>query len=391
MTREYEKTHGWIKFALDFNLAPYDLWIALGEAQSKCEHISGTPLKPAVAQDLHNIFMAKGVMATTAIEGNTLSEDEVRRRIEGKLELPPSREYLGKEVDNVVKALNSIGDQVIREDRAGVSVAEICEYNRQVLEGLTLEEDVAPGKIRTYSVGVGRYRGAPAQDCEHLLERMCEWLGSSFDPPKGIEIVFGIVKAVVAHVYFAWIHPFGDGNGRTARLIEFKTLLESGVPTPAAHLLSNHYNKTRTEYYRKLDQASRSGGDLFPFLLYAVRGYVDGLREQIEMIRGQQIEVSWINYVHEKFRDKRSGGAFDRQRRVVLDLSQHVDPVPFDKIRELSPKVAESYAGKTSKTVTRDLNALIDMKLIAHEKRGYLAEIGKILAFIPERRRMFAE
>jgi hypothetical protein len=52
MTREYEKTHGWIKFALDFNLAPYDLWIALGEVQSKCEHISGTPLKPAVAQDL---------------------------------------------------------------------------------------------------------------------------------------------------------------------------------------------------------------------------------------------------------------------------------------------------------------------------------------------------
>jgi Fic family protein len=391
MTREYEKTHKWITFSLNLNQAPYDLWVALGEAQSKCEHISGTPLKPTIAQELHNIFMAKGVMATTAIEGNTLSEDEVRRRIEGKLELPPSREYLGVEVDNVVKALNAIGDQVIKEDRAGVSVAEICEFNRQVLEGLTLEDDVIPGKIRTYSVGVGRYRGAPAQDCEYLLERLCDWLSTSFEPPKGMEIVFGIVRAVVAHVYFAWIHPFGDGNGRTARLIEFKALLESGVPTPAAHLLSNHYNKTRTEYYRRLEHASRSGGDLFPFLSYAVKGYVDGLRDQVEMIRGEQVGVSWTNFVHDKFRDKRSGGAFDRQKRVVLDLSQRTDPVPFDKIRELSPKVAESYAGKTPKTVTRDLNALIDMELVGRGKAGYFARIERILAFFPARRTISAK
>jgi hypothetical protein len=54
-----------------------------------------------------------------------------------------------------------------------------------------------------------------------------------------------LIAAVVAHVYFEWIHPFGDGNGRTGRLIELKLLLEAGVPQPAAHLLSNHYNATR--------------------------------------------------------------------------------------------------------------------------------------------------
>ena len=55
-------------------------------------------------------------------------------------------------------------------------------------------------------------------------------------------------------------------------------LVISGVPAPAAHLLSNHYNQTRSEYYRQLGRASQSGGDVLPFITYAVRGFVDGLR-----------------------------------------------------------------------------------------------------------------
>jgi len=82
-----------------------------------------------------------------------------------------------------------------------------------------------------------------------------------------------------------WIHPFGDGNGRTARLVEFQILLQAGIPSPAAHLLSNHYKQTRTEYYRQLATASRSGGNILPFIEYAVGGFVDGLKEQLALIR----------------------------------------------------------------------------------------------------------
>lgn len=70
-----------------------------------------------------------------------------------------------------------------------------------------------------------------------------------------------ILKAIAAHLYLAWIHPF-DGNGRTARLMELRLLLAAGVTTPATHLLSNHYNLTRGEYYRQLDAASRTGNPL---------------------------------------------------------------------------------------------------------------------------------
>ena len=63
--------------------------------RSKCEHIAGVPLLPETAKQLYKVYLSKGAHATTAIEGNTLSEEEVLQRVEGTLELPDLREYSG--------------------------------------------------------------------------------------------------------------------------------------------------------------------------------------------------------------------------------------------------------------------------------------------------------
>jgi Fic family protein len=131
------------------------------------------------------------------------------------------------------------------------------------------------------------YRGAPPEDCEHLLDRLCDWLScNDFDGPPDLRVAFAIVRAIIAHLYLAWIHPFGDGNGRAARLVEFDILFSAGMPTPAAHLLSNHYNLTRTEYYRQLEYASASGGDILQFVNYAVQGLLEWTQGAIERYQG---------------------------------------------------------------------------------------------------------
>ena len=76
--RTYEETHPWITFRLDLNKINYRGWMLLGEAQSKCEHLSGVPLVPGAAERLNELYLAKGVLATTAIEGNTLTEEQVK-------------------------------------------------------------------------------------------------------------------------------------------------------------------------------------------------------------------------------------------------------------------------------------------------------------------------
>ena len=104
------------------------------------------------------------------------------------------------------------------------------------------------------------------------------------------------MRAGILAYQFVTIHPFPDGNGRTARLIEFHILFANGIPLPAAHLLSDHYNLTRAGYYRELAKASASGGDLLPFIRYALRGFLDGIREQIGRIRDQGITVLLVEH-----------------------------------------------------------------------------------------------
>lgn len=338
------------------------------------------------ADVLHRLYLAKGAQATTAIEGNPLTVDEVKRHLEGRLRLPASQEYLGVEIDNIVSACNRI-EESLRVGDYSLTPERIVELNGQILRGLPLEDGVIPGQIRSHSVVVGNvHRGAPAEDCKYLLDRLSGWLsGPDFAATSETEIVYGIVKAVLAHIYLAWIHPFGDGNGRTARMIEFQILLSAGVPTPAAHLLSNHYNHTRKDYYRHLDTASNSGGDILPFLEYAISGFVEGLREQIALIREQQWDATWENYVHDVFKDKKSP-AQTRQKWLALDLGDAAEPVSNTEIRELSPRLAREYSHKTDKTLQRDLGTLEKLGLVERGQNGIRAKREVILAFLPWRK-----
>jgi Fic family protein len=361
------------------------LWTLLGECQSKCEHIAGIPLRPDVAEKLHHLYLAKGALATTAIEGNTLTEEEALKAVTGKLEVPPSREYLAQEIENILGAYREIWAQVKEGKLNPLRADNISHLNAQVLAGLSLEGGLIPGTIRTYSVGVARYRGAPAEDCEYLLNRLGDWLQSpELAGGPGMGMLHGIIRAILAHLYLAWIHPFGDGNGRTARLVEYQILLACGVPSPAIHLLSNHYNLTRTEYYRQLERSTAGGGDYVGFVEYTVQGFVDGLRKQIQEIREFQLDVIWRNYVHEAFGEKKSNA--DRRRRdLVLALSDLEEPVRLQKIPGISPRMAEAYQGNVRMKLNRDLNILEGMGLIIRGQNGSRANKEVVEAFLPFR------
>jgi len=230
------------------------------------------------------------------------------------------------------------------------------------------------------------YRGAPQEDLHYLMEQLCKWLGGpNFEAPAPDLIVpFAVIKAVVAHVYLAWIHPFGDGNGRTARLVEFHILFASGLPLPAAHLLSDHYNRTRTKYYRELDRASKSGGELMPFLNYALQGFLDGLREQISEVRNHQLEVAWENYVHQRFQDKKHSPTQKRRRDLVLELSRF-GWIQVSALEDQSARIAKFYAAAGDRMLQRDLNAVAEMGLVDRRYGEVRARKYIMQAFLPAR------
>lgn len=384
--RPFAESHPWIQFQLDLRPLDHQFWMLLGEARSKCRHLRYTPMKPSVAQDLGSVYLAKGVHATTAIEGNTLTEEQARQIIEGDLKLPPSQEYLGREIDNVVAALEALWAQLTETGGdLNLNVEMLKTFNRIVLDG-TENEGVVPGEIRDHVVGVNRYRAPEPDDARWLLTLMCEWLnGSDFTPIKGDPrktFLRAFCKAVAAHVYLAWIHPFGDGNGRVARLVEFGILIEAGLPTVAAHLLSNHYNQTRSVYYQQLEYASASGGDLTRFLKYALEGFVDQLQLAIDRVHSANLDVAWENFVHEQFHDQHTKTA-KRQRDLILALSAARGTVRRADLRGLTPGLAEAYAGSSQKMVTRDLNRLDELGLIVREDGGVRARTERMFDFMP--------
>ena len=254
-----------------------------------------------------------------------------------------------------------------------------------------LEEGVVPGEVPTHEVAVGRYVAAPGQDCQMLLDRLSNWLEddalwTEVDGALDARFAGAILRAILVHLYIAWIHPFGDGNGRTARLVEFTIVARAGVPSPCAHLLSNHYSATRAEYYRQLDRSSRANsgrGDVLGFVLYSLRGLVDGLAEQCRYIEGIQLWIAWEHFVYAAFRGHPRSPALDRRREVTLALGRAGKSVRKRAIPDLSTNLARRYAKKTRKTLTRDMNWLVKNDFLEKRDDHYRARIEAMQVFRP--------
>ena len=304
--RRYLSTHPWITLGFKMDRLSPATWALLGEAAAKCEHLAGSAMPPEFARELNQVSLERGAHGTASIEGNSLSEEDVRAIVRGESRIPPSRAYQKQEIENIVDLFNDIARDCLEGHPAPLSPERLKEQHARLMVGQPEKEDVVPGEFRTHDVVVGRYRGAPPEDCDYLVRRLCDWLNGELEDLGGSDDVLRdprvFVLAALAHLHLAWIHPFGDGNGRISRLLEFEILLRASIPVLAAHLLSDHYNKTRDHYYAILERTSRADGyPMEDFVHYATEGLVDGLREQLQKVRNMQMTIMWQSYVHERF------------------------------------------------------------------------------------------
>jgi Fic family protein len=379
--------HPFISFSFDTSGLKADVWMLFGEGFSKCQHLAGAPLNPEAASTLSSVFLARGVAATTAIEGNTLSEAEVQQIVEkGSADVSESRAYLEREVQNVLSAVRELDDALQAGERPKIDVARLCYLNAKVLDGIPDKPEVTPGQLREHDVVAGTYKAPHWTAVPELLEQFVRWLSELRDGVTSASrpedrFVNAFLSAILAHLYIAWVHPFGNGNGRLARLIEVQILSESGiVPLVATNLLSDHYNKTRDAYYLALNAAQQ---DVGAFVRYAARGFVDELREQIALVRRENVAIHWESYVHGVFKEQPRTQTRDRQRDVALTVEANRTISP-ENLPDLSTSLARQYATAGPRIPARDLNDLVRMglfKKVGHRK--FQARRDIIEAFIP--------
>ncbi|MBZ0206556.1 MAG: Fic family protein [Flavobacteriales bacterium] len=309
------------------------------------------------------ISTLQGIVANAALDGNSLSEDQVDRLLEGSLQLPPSQMFLEREIRNLVKAVSWTQARTRSGDRdTGPWVIQML--NAQVLKELPSSIGSA-GEYRT-SASQGKVR---PEDIAPLMERLHTWTESDlFRPENEAErMAFSTIRAILTHLYLLWIEPFAEGNGRTARMVEFQLLLNAGIPAAAAHRMAMHVAATRNEYARQVARAAGPEGDVIPFIAYMVRGFADGVKALLAEVSEAQYQL----LAEEELRnlvDPTASSNGERLQRLALGLHAHRAKIATAQVPQLSPELAHVYARLNAKTLQRDLVQLEELGLVERSR-----------------------
>ncbi|MGL4874819.1 MAG: Fic family protein [Clostridium sp.] len=209
------------------------------------------PLKKEAVENLKRYFDVELTYNSNAIEGNTLTVTETKVILEDGITVGKGktlREHL--EVINHKEAIDYI-EEIVRED-VEISERVIRKLHYIILKSI---DNKNAGKYRKVNVLISGSAHRPVEHflVEEKMEELVRWYNESKDKLHPIEL------ATEFHFRYVYIHPFIDGNGRSARLLMNLILMRSGYP------ISVIKNDEREEYMKALEIASTTG-DLESFI-----------------------------------------------------------------------------------------------------------------------------
>jgi Fic family protein len=246
--------------------------------------------------------------SSTAIEGNMLNTLQVEALLADKKIDAPAREIF--EVKNYLNALKYIQQAVARK-QAITEKAILAIHKLVTADTLPKEQS---GFYRKGPVYVVRrrpgfpdevaYTGPTAEKVPGLMKDLIEWINES-----GKKEIHPIIVAGIVHQELAAIHPFSDGNGRTARALATLILYQRGYDFRRLFALEDYYNKDRAKYYETINIGKKyeeRKADFTPWLEY----FVEGFKQEIDNVKEKVLSLS-LKKIDDKV-----------QQRVYLEKDQ---------------------------------------------------------------------
>jgi Fic family protein len=206
--------------------------------------------------------------ASTAIEGNPLTLEQVRALEEGRsLANPEQRPQ--REVLNYFAGLRYVEKNATRKP---LRHEDLFKLHRLLAEGVMDQGEA--GGYRSIFVRVGIYRPPPPQEVPGLMSDLLDWWN---ERSEGLSPV---LSSSILHYRFEAIHPFADGNGRAGRALALWELYRRGFDTHHIFSVDEYYWENCPSYYGALEQVHRASEDLTPWLEYCA----EGLRQTLERV-----------------------------------------------------------------------------------------------------------
>jgi Fic family protein len=242
----------------------------------------------------------------------------------------------------------------------------IKEVHRMIVAGAD-DDHCEPGRLRGRDINVTfgspPHRGAEGgAECELAFQGLCQAIERDFPAHDSL------VQALALHYHFAAIHPFLDGNGRTARAVEALMLQRVGLKDTLI-AMSNYYYEEKPGYLRALAEVRAGGHDLTPFLLFGLKGIETQCGRLFAEIRKNVQRALFRNVMFDLFQrlpSKRKRVIAARQLSI-LKLLLGVDSMLYS---DLWARVQSSYAGLSNptKAFVRDIRNLNNLGAIAFRK-----------------------
>lgn len=331
------------------------------------------PYQRSWAEQLQTIQLKREVAGTSRIEGAEFTEKELDAAMRETPEQLETRSQ--KQAAAAVATYRWVAG--LPADRP-VDHELIREVHGRLVTGCD-DDHCAPGRLRgrdeNVIFGAPRHRGADGGDeCAEAFRQLAESASTTYrnhDP---------LVQALALHYHCAAIHPFLDGNGRTARALEALMLQRTGLRDTLFIAMSNYYYENKTAYLNALNDAWSQDHDLTPFLGFALKGIESQCRRLFAEIRLHVAKALFRNTMTDLF------GRLASPRKRVMS-SRHVQLLNLlldqDEITlaDLSARTRHFYAVKNpQKALVRDLSYLIQLQAMGAtrlpEDKGFLLAIN---------------
>ena len=354
-----------IKYLFPSNWIKYDINKIienLTKAQSAVLSLANIPYQRSWVDQLQVVQLKREVAGTSRIEGADFTEKELDAAMSETSEQLFTRSQ--RQAAAAVKTYKWI--QELPRDRP-IDSNLIIETHRRIVTGAD-DDRCQPGVLRPANInvqfGIPPHRGAEGgEECERAFGELCRALQHEFRGHNEL------VQALAFHYHFASMHPFVDGNGRTARALEALMLQRIGLKDTLFIAMSNYYYEEKDNYLKSLAAARAASHDLTEFLIFGLKGIELQCNKLFEDIKKNVLKALFRNTMFDLFqslKSPRKSVIADRQI-ILLKLLLEKEKYELDKIEK---ETFSTYAGKKTPhtTLIRDLNYLIQLGAIYAEK-----------------------
>ncbi len=239
----------------------------------------------------------------------------------------------------------------------------VFDIHRRIVTGCD-DDHCEPGALRRpgFNVTFGNpvCRGAEAgSELSDAFDALMRAVAGEFGMHDGI------VQALAAHYHIGAMHPFGDGNGRTARALEAFMMRRARVNDMVMVSLSNYYYEHQEEYLSALYESRAQGHDLTPFLKFALPAVTERCNALADEIVAHNKRTLYREFAHSLFGRLRSP-----RRRVLAERQLQAMDVLLDagpmELSELLARVRDHYVGLKFpiRAMSRDLGGLLSLRAV---------------------------